>query len=791
MASRRFIHIFVFRLLITIVTVLTSLPCHAARHFTVADDIGLSHFGDPNSLDEPAFVFSPNRKYFVVHAERGRLDLNQPEATIRVYRSEDVRQFLLHPEIAGEPTPAWEFSRSTHRNGPIITNIRWLADSSGFAFLTKTADGKNQLFLAKIQALTVSALTPENQHVTAFDIRSENSLVYTVLSPVAWERAHAQSRATSIVGTGRGLYSLIFPEDKFPAHLLIHDLSELWAVVDGKRFRIEDRESGRQVPSYSSGQLALALSPDGKTVITALALSTVPPEWEKLYPAPKPSDPYQIRAGHQDLESVDGFRSVSHYVLIELSTGVTRQLTDGPLAGDADWFSIPSAGWSADGKSVVLSGAFLPAHGQTGLQENQPCIVVVDVAAGRSICLERVYGETKDDFAENDDWHYITKVRFASGSSRRVVVDHLLLGDKRRSVSYVRADDESWTKVESRQATEEDTLGVSIRQGLNEPPLLVATDRQSKATRVIWNPNPQLSEIALGKVSVDKWKDKAGQEQVGGLYLPPEYVRGQRYPLVIQNHGFDESEFAPSGAFPTAFAAQELAAAGIVVLQVRGANCSTGTPGEAPCNVAGYEAAIGKLVADGVVDPERLGIIGFSRTCYYVLEALTASSLHFKAASITDGVNVGYLQYLTGVDSGGNAVAHEFDAMIGAQPFGDGLQQWLKRSPEFNMTKITTPLQVVALDPSSVLDMWEPYAALRYLGKPVDLIVLGDGTHVLTNPSGRMVSQGGTVDWFRFWLTGQEDADPAKKEQYVRWHELRKLQQQNSTKPQAGSSPVN
>ncbi len=202
--------------------------------------------------------------------------------------------------------------------------------------------------------------------------------------------------------------------------------------------------------------------------------------------------------------------------------------------------------------------------------------------------------------------------------------------------------------------------------------------------------------------------------------------------------------------------------------------------------MAGYEAAVGKLVADGVVDPDRLGIIGFSRTCYHVLEALTASTLHFKAASITDGVNVGYLQYLTGVDSGGNAAAHEFDAMIGARPFGDGLQQWLKRSPEFNMSKITTPLQVVALDPSSVLEMWEPYAALRYLGKPVDLIVLADGTHVLTNPADRMVSQGGTVDWFRFWLTRQEDADPAKKEQYVRWHELRKLQGA-SVKPEASS----
>ena len=94
------------------------------------------------------------------------------------------------------------------------------------------------------------------------------------------------------------------------------------------------------------------------------------------------------------------------------------------------------------------------------------------------------------------------------------------------------------------------------------------------------------------------------------------------------------------------------------------------------------------------------------------------------------------------------------------------------------MDKVETPLQVVALDNhQSLMGMWEPYAALRYLQKPVDLIVIPDSEHVMTNPGERMTSQGGTVDWFRFWLKGEEDPDPAKAEQYKRWRELRKLQQ--------------
>jgi hypothetical protein len=30
------------------------------------------------------------------------------------------------------------------------------------------------------------------------------------------------------------------------------------------------------------------------------------------------------------------------------------------------------------------------------------------------------------------------------------------------------------------------------------------------------------------------------------------------------------------------------------------------------------------------------------------------------------------------------------------------------------------------------------------------------------------------VDWFCFWLKGEEDPDPAKASQYARWRELRK-----------------
>jgi hypothetical protein len=49
------------------------------------------------------------------------------------------------------------------------------------------------------------------------------------------------------------------------------------------------------------------------------------------------------------------------------------------------------------------------------------------------------------------------------------------------------------------------------------------------------------------------------------------------------------------------------------------------------------------------------------------------------------------------------------------------------------------------------------------------------------------------LDWFRFWLTNEEDPDPTKATQYIRWGELRKLKQENQNVPpsrlEARSSP--
>jgi hypothetical protein len=739
-----------------------------SRLFTVADDIALTQF-------DTSPVFSPDDSYFFITSHRGRLDINRVESSVRIYSVAEIVAFLSGSENMGEPEPVWTISKATCKNGPIIETARWLPDSTGIAFLAKTASGNDELFLAELHRRTVLPLTPENRHVTAFDVHSRTQFVYAVLSPAIRDKTIQDRQAAAVVGTGRSLFSLLFPEDATKPSVWLHDLSELWAVSDGKRFRVMDRSSHRPVPIHLEGQRSLALRPDGHSIVTALTVLDVPADWEKLYPPRSASSAYRVRARHQDPYAFMGQYDVSEYTLLDLRTGKAKSLTNAPLG--AGWGGHVHAEPSADGQAVVLSYTFLPPEREGVLGQNRPCVAVVDLMSSSLGCVDI----PKDGVPSANEltWRVVVDARFVQGNKNLVLVTYQDDDDDdttRSTTCFVRQGDDSWRADASMCMSTENKrpVEISIQQGMNNPPVLIATSKKTRTSHVIWDPNPQLSGVHLGEVSVLKWNDSDGHAWIGGLYKPPDYVPGKRYPLVIQTHGFSEHYFLPSGSYPTVFAAQELAAVGFLVLQVIEDCPATNTP-EGPCQVAGYEAAVERLSRDGLIDADRIGIVGFSHTCYHVLEALTTSRLHFRAGLVADGINLGYLEYMMAADlDGQNSFAHFAEKIIGDRPFGSGLNAWLKRSPEFNLDKINSPLEVIATTGGiRALQMWEPYAALRYLHKPVDLLVLNSEEHPITNPAERLVSQGTAIDWFRFWLQDYEDRDPMKIEQYNRWKAMR------------------
>jgi hypothetical protein len=177
------------------------------------------------------------------------------------------------------------------------------------------------------------------------------------------------------------------------------------------------------------------------------------------------------------------------------------------------------------------------------------------------------------------------------------------------------------------------------------------------------------------------------------------------------------------------------------------------TLNEATVAMAVYESAIDNLDRKGLIDRNRVGITGFSRSFWYVTYTLTHSRHRFAAAALADGVDFGYFQYMTLTPW---FFLTTFEAINGAPPFGKGLRTWLKRSSAFLMDRIETPIRIQTLYPESLFSDWHWYLGLSPLAKPVEMIYIPGGTHILEKPWERMTSQQGNVDWFCFWLKAKK-----------------------------------
>jgi dipeptidyl aminopeptidase/acylaminoacyl peptidase len=197
-----------------------------------------------------------------------------------------------------------------------------------------------------------------------------------------------------------------------------------------------------------------------------------------------------------------------------------------------------------------------------------------------------------------------------------------------------------------------------------------------------------------------------------------------------------------------------------------------------------WESAIRTFSSRGWVDPNRVGIIGFSRTGWYTEFALTHSKAHFAAATVTDNVTYSLGSYF---------LFHQKqhiqgdDAMYGGPPYGATLKNWLEYAPAFTLDKIHTPVLMEEMGygvpydnelapPINLSSHFELFTGLNRLNKPVELYYYPLEDHTPDHPQARLASLQRNVDWYRFWLQGYERANPEDPDQYKRWESLRDLQ---------------
>jgi hypothetical protein len=718
------------------VTAVGTLP---KRLVTVADSIQMNRvagsaltrarYAGASSSDFA--VFSPDGKQFVVVLKRGNLEKNTNDYSMLLFETDKVFDRPVPKALAS-------FSSSSNREG--IKNIQWLDDNDTLLFLGERPGETTQVYSMRCSSGQIAQLTHESRNIVGYSVSASGErIVFGTENPTR-EIVDKNALRDGFHVSTESLAGLI--AGRIPVccqQLFVLDVPQQLArpvQLQGKLWQ---------------DPLDMFISPDGRYLVVRTSVATFPPLWSEYTNA----DLKQLLAFKVPKGSPTSF--VDRYELIDLQKAASKFLLDSPVGGQSEVL------WSPDSQSVILTGVFLPLNVQdpAELTARKAGMFTVEVGVPQLNMVK----------IENHDLKLIgwdpTKQTLMFRTTRNENLSGTAAG-----IEHYRKLGSSWEKV----APESSIVGsalpeIRVEQDLNMPPRIVATRSQTNRPALLLDPNPQFKELAFGKVEDVSWTGGGGRTVHGGLYLPSDYVPGHRYPLVIQTHGFDSHGFWIDGPFTTGFAAQPLAGKGIAVLQVPDSHDAIGTPEEAPLMVETYEKAIESLDARGIVDRRHIGMIGFSRTCFYVKYMLTHSSYHIAAASVADGVEGGYFAYLAFP----GFIADHYDRLLGAAPFGEGLSVWLKRSPGFLLDKVQAPVRIQAIGPESLLSEWQWFAGLSRLGKPVEFMYLPEGEHILEKPWERVVSQQGNVDWFCFWLKGEEDPDPAKTQQYARWRELKSL----------------
>lgn len=288
-------------------------------------------------------------------------------------------------------------------------------------------------------------------------------------------------------------------------------------------------------------------------------------------------------------------------------------------------------------------------------------------------------------------------------------------------------------------------------------------DLSSIADRTSWtrltNSNPQFSGIALGETEVVRWTSTDGKTVEGVLVKPLAYEKGKRYPLVVQIHG------GPAGAsilnfnvsygyYPHVFAA-----AGYVCLQPNYRGSSNygetfRTQIVKDYFRQGYEdimAGVDHLIAQGIVDPERMGAMGWSAGGHWSNWILTHTD-RFKAISSGAGTMNWISMYAQ------SDVQRARAEYFGGLPY-DNTDHYWDVSPLKHIKNAKTPtmIHVVEGDPRVPSPQsQELHMALRQLGVPTEFIVYPGKTHGITQPRNRLFKMVSEFRWMDKWLNGRE-----------------------------------
>jgi dipeptidyl aminopeptidase/acylaminoacyl peptidase len=252
-----------------------------------------------------------------------------------------------------------------------------------------------------------------------------------------------------------------------------------------------------------------------------------------------------------------------------------------------------------------------------------------------------------------------------------------------------------------------------------------------------WNPEPW-------RVPEELWLTGAGGDPVHAWYLPPAHGQGPA-PCVFMIHGGPYMSFYRN----VSLQAQALSSLGIGVAYCNPHGSSGYGFDFAHANVGDWGGADGqdwaalrdRLIADGRIDPGRLGLLGASYGGF--MAAWLAGHWRGLKAAVIQAPVIDQISMLFGADLGYSWLAYEQALADGLHlSDGDVLDLW-HHSPLAYADRVEAKVLLLAGDKDNRCPMHqaeELYVALRRRRHPVEMVVYPGENHLLDSarPSTRL-----------------------------------------------------
>jgi dipeptidyl aminopeptidase/acylaminoacyl peptidase len=301
-------------------------------------------------------------------------------------------------------------------------------------------------------------------------------------------------------------------------------------------------------------------------------------------------------------------------------------------------------------------------------------------------------------------------------------------------------------------------------QDFHQPNTILVLDGRAGESREVLAPAMPRDwpDAALPRAEVIRWQAPDGLEIEGILTYPLDYQPGERYPLVVEVHG------GPAGVYGRQYLGwpgrycniAEMAERGFCVLRCnprgssgygkafRFANRGDWGGGDYRDIMAGVD----HLIEQGIADPERMGILGWSYGGYMTSWVITRTD-RFGAACV--GAGVTNLMSFNGTSDIAGFIPDYFDA-----EFWEDLEPYRQHSALFQVKGVKTPtlIQHGQNDIRVPLSQGrELYNALKRQGVPVEMVIYPRQGHGIAEPRLRLDVRRRAIAWFVRWLLDEKE----------------------------------